>query len=151
MEFNFSAFDLTEQQQSKLEEGLKQHGRYSALKFRVLAHDSESITIRIEQGKTFHGNAKDSRELSDIAKEFFSEFSGGRKIHTRPMVHRSSPVDIVTPRWIKEQMQIHGVRNKDLVEAFGVGKAEISNYINGKKVMGQTTRSAFYYYFKSLE
>jgi len=150
MNFNYEAFDIDQGQRIKLEAGLIQHQRFSALRFKILDHDDESITIRVEQRKSFQGNMFDAAKLSDIAKEFFAPFAGERKIHTRPLVHRPSPVDVVTPRWIQRQMNLHSIRGRDLVEAMGVGKSEISNYVNGKKPMGQTTRAAFFYYFESL-
>lgn len=149
MEMNYKALDLDAEQIAELDQKLLLHRRYSSIRFRVLDTDDKSITIRVTQGRSFHGQKLDAKKLNAITKEVFQPYVQGKVVHSRVIIHRPSPTDVVTPQWLKQQMNTNGTRNKDMVAAFGIGKAEISAYVNGLRPMSQPVKAMFFYYFAS--
>lgn len=87
----------------------------------------------------------------EIVEETFRAYFEDWKIQKVTFPYIEAPAEIVTPEWIKEQMNKYKIGSKKLVTDFGIAKAEISAMINGHREMGIRTKGLFYYYFKYTE
>lgn len=61
----------------------------------------------------------------------------------------SFQADSISPEWIREQMQLYGIRPKDLVHQLGINSSNISELINGKRPLSTPVSALFYYYFQT--
>lgn len=57
--------------------------------------------------------------------------------------------DMITPEWVREQMERYGVRPKDLVHQTGIYASSISELINGNRPMSVPVKALFFYYFQT--
>lgn len=57
--------------------------------------------------------------------------------------------DMITPEWVRAQMELYGIKTKDLVHQTGMYASSISELINGNRPMSVPVRALFYYYFQT--
>jgi hypothetical protein len=57
-----------------------------------------------------------------------------------------SPAAIVDRLWIEKKMQEKGVRIKQIAFDTGVDRTSISDWVTGKRSMGQIVKAMFYFY-----
>jgi len=123
--------------------------RFGGIKSYFLRKNNKGAYIKVEQHKHHTGNYLDEETLIQRAKEYYSQFVDG-ELHVQAVPYQESPVEIVTPEWIREQMESLGITQKELVFALGIGKSDISIAVNGLKAISTRTKAGFYYYFKYL-
>ena len=142
-----------EEQVEKLENLALQYQRYARISFKVIAIDEKDklLFLSVRQGKSPHENYAEATELMIKGKELFAPFFVGYTIRVSPEPYQNSPVEIVNPEWVQKNMNKYKVGNKQMVEDFGISKAEISAMVNGHTVMSQRSKAMFYYYFKTKE
>lgn len=143
---------LTKRQIDSLEHSGLMHRRYARIYFKILNVDADSkvLNVQINQEKSPHENYADGKRLTEIVEETFRDFFPDWQIRKIAYPYQEAPVEVVTPEWIRTQMNTHKISSKKLVEDTGIAKAEISALINGHREMGIRTKGLFYYYFKAL-
>lgn len=57
----------------------------------------------------------------------------------------------ITPEWIKEQLQIHGVKASQLAEDICQNKSYVSGIVNGHREQSNLFKAAVYYYFQYIK
>ena len=125
---------------------LRKHG---SIYVYYIREDKENLTLKVIQKKNFLENYLSENDLRHRVKETFKDFTNKTlRIGVTPYSHPT--VDVVTPEWIKLKMHKTKTPLKRIVSDFGVSKSDLSAVINGKKPLGQRTKAAFYFYFKSL-
>ena len=144
---------LSNEQIDSLEYSAMMQRRYARIFFKIQFLDVEEKTIRIQihQKKSPYENYADDKRLMEIVEETFRTYFEDWKIQKVTFPYIEAPAEIVTPEWIKEQMNKYKIGSKKLVADFGIAKAEISAMINGHREMGIRTKGLFYYYFKYTE
>lgn len=139
---------LSASQLEKLEAGAALHLRHSRIEFKVLEVDDKSITIRVTQSKSPAEYYLSAKDLSARAKDLFGAFLPDLDIRARAIPYSAPTVEVVTPEWIQAKMSEKGMDNKSIVEMTGVDKANISNWISGKRPMSQPVKAMFYFMLK---
>jgi hypothetical protein len=133
---------------SNIETAKELHKRHSRITFKVVKETDSEIVIRVEQGKNPQDIYQTAERLIAIGKQVYADC--GKTILVHPCPYVLPPAYIVTPEWIQKQMLQHKIRSKQLAEAFGLTKEDISGLVNGHKEMGIRTKGLFFYYFKSI-
>lgn len=124
--------------------------RHGGIYTYYLRENEEEVFLQVEQKKNHTENYLSQKDLIQRIKTTFLSFTD-KVIHVRAIAYRPSPVDVVTVDWIKKNMHSTKTPLKQLVHDFGVSKSDLSAIINEHKQLGQRTKVAFYYYFKSKE
>lgn len=139
---------LSTEQIAKLDHGASQHLRHARIQFKVLEVGADFITVQVVQTKSPAGNYLSAKELATRAKELFGHFFPDRKIHAHPSAYVPPSADHVTPEWISKKLIEKGLAQSDIVEQTGVDKANVSNWISGKRPMSQPVKAMFYFMLK---
>ncbi|MBS4063028.1 MAG: hypothetical protein KGZ74_00630 [Chitinophagaceae bacterium] len=132
----------------KMDAGAAMHLHHSRIEFKVLDADQDAITVRVTQGKSPAENYLSAKELAARAKDLFGYFIPGVDIRARAIPYAPPSVEVVSPEWIQNQMREKGIDNKTIVEMTGVDKANISNWVSGKRPMSQPVKAMFYFMLK---
>lgn len=130
----------------KIELAAMMHGRHSNITFKFVSLDSNSVTIKVIQGKSAAGNYQNKKRLIEIVHETFDSFFPGKKIHVQPVPYEESPVDKVNAEWIQKKMLDSGTRLKDIAKETGIEQTQLSAAINGGRPLSQVTKAMFYFY-----
>jgi len=104
--------------------------------------DDETIVIKqkeIPQNRLFS-----NKQLYVLVKEIFPE----SKII--PVVF-SLNLNIVTIEWVTKQMQLYGIKSKDLQRQLGFKKEIINNFLKSGSRLEPTEKAALFYYFLTFE
>ncbi|GIM60548.1 hypothetical protein CAPN008_05980 [Capnocytophaga canis] len=142
---------LSDDELKELNEVAFMHRRFSRIYFKILKVDDDLIRIEVKQEKSPHNNYFEVKRLTEIVQETFAKFFPKHAIQKVPLPYIESPVEVVTPQWVKDKMNKHKIGSKKLVEDFGVAKSEISAMINEHTSMSNRSKAMFYYYFKYIE
>lgn len=142
---------LSDEQLKELDEIAFIHQRFARVFFKILKVENNVIRIEVKQEKSPHDNYFDVKRLTEIADEVFATYLTNFTIHKVPLPYKESPIEVVTPQWIKEKMNTHKIGNKKLVNDFGISKSEISAMINEHTIMSNRSKAMFFYYFKYIE
>lgn len=137
---------LSEAQALELQATVAAQKRYASIRFKILKVSDDAVTIRTEQGRSFHQNYFDEKRLIEITKEVYTPYVGSRVIHVHPVVYVKSPPEEVTTEWIKKNMHKKGVGLKQMSQDLGVDKATLSGVINQHRTLSRFGKAAFYYY-----
>lgn len=111
---------------------------------------SKGITIDIEEGDTIiirqvsspNGHYRTNRELRDIARFWYPD----KRYKIRPVTF-CFDAEQVTAEWVQEQMDILGLKPKDLVHQLGLSAPNISLILRNKRNMSTPTKALFFYFF----
>jgi hypothetical protein len=143
---------LTDEELDKLEHLALQYQRYARIFFKIEHIDKAEkvLVISVYQEKSPSENYLTDKDLRERAQGLFMPFFEDYTLNIGARCYMASPVEEVTPNWIKERMNRYKVGNKQLVKDLGLSKAEVSALVNGHREMGIRTKGLFYYYFKSL-
>lgn len=139
---------LSASQLERLEAGAVLHLRHARIEFKILEFDGKSITVRVTQGKSPAEYYFTSKDLATRAKELFGAVLPDLDIRARAIPYSAPTVEVVSPEWIQAKMSEKGMDNKSIVEMTGVDKANISNWISGKRPMSQPVKAMFYFMLK---
>lgn len=150
---NIKLLPVSEDRRERLQQFSAQYQRHAGIFFKVLEVETEKmeIVVRLVQKRNSQDKYLTQKELVDRGKDLFDgEIPSEYKIHFRAIEYKPMEIDVVDSEWIKSQMKIYDLQNKDLVQALGVDRFVISKIVNGSKEVNSFQRSAFYYYFKCL-
>lgn len=137
---------------NRFEKAIELHKRQSRIYFAEIRENETELVVAVRQTRSPNENYADKKRLEEIVRELYALKSGFKKaliVHTSP--YSEAPSEIVSPEWIKIEMQRRKLGLKGIVEATGVSKSDLSAMINGHKEMGIRTKGLFYYFFKSLD
>ncbi len=145
---------LNNEQKKDLENYAYQYAKFFKVYFKIttIVPKEKTIIIQISQKKKPSKNPYFTiKELSDIVQKTFLPYFEDYKIHKDITPYKPAPAEIVTPEWIKAQMNKYKIGNKKLAFDFGLLPSETSAIINGHREMGIRTKGLFFYYFKFIE
>lgn len=149
---------LTDADIIKLEAGATLHKRHSNIHFKIesinviktVLGPLDEINIGVTQDKSSSENYADIKILVDRTKELFQPFLPKYKINVHPKPYSLPDVNIVTDKWVNEQMLHHGIKVKNIAADTGIDRTNISAWINGTRDMSQIVKAMFYYYFAKV-
>jgi hypothetical protein len=139
---------LTPSKLIKMEQAALVMAREHNLNFKLLMHSDKQVKIEVNQVK---GAAEiyDTKKLTTIVHETFDGFFPGRKVIVHPITYKETPVDKVTPEWIRNKMTENGIKLKEITDDTGLNKSYLSGIINESKELSQVMKAMFYFYFLS--
>lgn len=149
--YNIDRLDLSEDQLSKLVKISNGARRSFSMTWSVLKADDEQVLVSAKQHKPNSGNIMSSSEIVKASKQIFEMFSGGRDLHISPVVYKELPTDIVTSKWLNDQMTKFGISTKKLAEMISIDRSYLSGITSGAKPLSKVNRSLFFHFFKVLE
>lgn len=103
--------------------------------------------VNVSQIKTDPCKIMTEQELEDKAEYFYNHANEKVKIKAEPMVF---DLDMVTLDWVKEQMQILGIKPRTLREQTHTEPSLFSQVINGKMPLSKQVKTIFFYYFATM-
>lgn len=127
----------------------EQHRRHASIEFKVLECSESTLVVRVVQERSHAGNYFDQKRLVEIVRETFSELGPWTTVRARPIPYAPAPPDVVTPDWIKAQMEARGLKNKEVAQDMGIDANSVSAFKNGLKPLSGVVKAAFFYYFET--
>ncbi len=149
---NIHLLNLTNGDRESLEFGAKLHKRHSGLTFKIVSATEERTTIRAVQNKNASEKYLDKNSLIEKTRTFFNSFSDKVKfenIIVHPVPYEDHAINIITPDYLKKELQKRGIRIKDVQIATGLETSSISAWVNGVRPMSNIVKAMFYFYLKS--
>lgn len=102
----------------------------------------EDNQILVRQTSLVDGHIRTNKELYDIGRHWYPD-----KAYKIVAGTYRLPLEDITGEWIREQMEIYGIKPKDVIRQTGLTQSEISLFLSGKRNMTRAIRALFYYYF----
>ncbi len=141
---------LNEEALLRLEQTALAHQRFSRIEFKIASVIANEITIIVTQSKCPQENYQTQKRLIEIVQEAFKAYIESRRILVQATPYIPSPVEVVTPEWITQQMSRYKIALKQLAIDTGINKSSLSSVITGDKPLSDPMRAMFYYYFKTI-
>lgn len=122
---------------------LQWQARYSYIRrCGIEIQEPEGDTIRVIQTEIPKGRIYTQKELYKLARDLYPSKQYKIKVLTFPL-----DSSLVTSEWVREQMELYGIKPKDLSQQLGFTQAAISELINGKRPLSSPVRASLFYYF----
>lgn len=137
---------LTPEQLEKLEKAAQRHADTSNISFTILSYSENELAIEVVQGETKSGKYATEATLTSRSKELFGKHLPNTQLNISPATYAPSPASTVTIAWLEQKMQQKGVRIKQIAFETGIDKEAISDWVTGRKAMGQIVKAMFYFY-----
>ena len=140
---------LTETQKTDIENYAYQYAKFHRVYFKVLKVDDENkkIIVQAKQNKhSFTNPYFTEQELMEKTKKLFLGFFNGYTINTHPVIYVESKSEIITPEYLKKELQKKKLRIKDIQIDTGLETSNLSAWINGIRPMSNIVKNMFYYY-----
>lgn len=133
-----------------LEAGAALYKRHGNIEFKVITADESAceLVVLARQGKNQAEKYLDPKELIERARSLFLRFLPGWKLLVRASVYNPHPSQQVTPQWITERLQARGWRLKDLINAVGLDKSNVSAWVGGLRPMSNIVKSLMWHVLK---
>ena len=132
---------LGEEKSYQIEQFALMYRRYARIVFKVIAFDEteKKLIVKVRQ------------ELHEKGKELFSKFFDGFTIHVDAKPYTETSAEIITPEYLKAELNKRQIRIKDINTATGLEMSNLSAWVNGTRPMSNIVKNMFYYYLKSLD
>lgn len=137
---------LNEAEIQKLIKSADHHFTASNITFTILSVSEGTIEIETAQGETKSGKYASEATLISRTRELFGKLLPKIELHISPATYAPSPASTVTTKWLEEKMKLKGIRIKQIAFETGIDKEAISDWVTGKKSMGQIVKAMFYFY-----
>jgi len=137
---------LNEEQIVKLQKAAKRHKEQSNTSFSIISLSENTVAIETSQSETSSGKYATETTLVKRTEDLFKKLLPSHKIlvTAQPMI--PSPANIVDTKWIDQKMQQKGIRIKQIAFDTGIDREDISDWVTGKRSMGQIVKAMFYFY-----
>lgn len=145
---------LSETEKERLEYGAKLMKRHANITFAVVSYENEHLILKVKQGKNYTDEYDDKNKLIEKAKKLFTEFSTDfrpQKITIGAVPYAYPKSEIITPEYLKKELQKKKLRIKDIQIDTGLETSNLSAWINGIRPMSNIVKNMFYYYLLSKE
>ena len=146
---NLELLPVTQEAKQAIQKTDQNYRRFQKISVDILEVDGNTVTARIEQFDKPGDEVLTAKELIAKGKEVFSH-AQNLEIRWRPLPYTGTGMDAVSPKWVRSMMKKNGLRQSDLVDALSVDKFVISKLLSGEYEFTRWHRSAFWYYFKTL-
>ena len=149
---NIHLLNLSDTDVQRLETGANLHKRHSNITFKILKFSDGVLTVQIKQEKNTAKKYLETSELVERAKTLFSTFSKNfvpEKIIVRPIPFKESESEIITPEFLKKELQRKNLRIKDVEIDTGIETSNISAWVNGVRPMSNIVKNMFYFYLQT--
>lgn len=120
--------------------------------FRVHEYNKSKndVTVKVWQDRNPSGKYLSMEELRSRAKDLFNMLPDGMRLHIHAREFIAFGLKDVDINWIKEQMEIHKLRQVDLVDYLKIKKSTISEWFTESKELTEIHKTMFFYFFKAL-
>lgn len=120
--------------------------------FRVHEYNEkkQDVTVKVWQERNNTSKYLSVVELIDRTKDLFNTLPDNVRLHVHARTFLAYGIDTVSLDWIKEQMDIHKLKQVDLVDYLNVPKSTVSEWLGGVKELTNIHKAMFFYLFKSL-
>ena len=145
---------LGEEKSYQIEQFALMYRRYARIGFKVMAFDEteKKLIVKVRQEKKpDNENYRTEKELHEKGKELFSKFFDGFTIHVDAKPYTETSAEIITPEYLKAELNKRQIRIKDINTATGLEMSNLSAWVNGTRPMSNIVKNMFYYYLKSLD
>ncbi len=137
---------LSAEQIIKLQKAAKRHNEQSNTSFSIISISENTMEIETSQSETASGKYATAATLVKRAEDLFKKLLPSHKLLVTAQPLIPSPISVVDTKWIDEQMQQKGIRIKQIAFDTGIDREDISDWVTGKRSMGQVVKAMFYFY-----
>jgi hypothetical protein len=144
---------LSEQVIEQIENRALQYRKFARITFKVLSVFRDTVTIETRQNKSPAENYLGQKDLFERTKSTFAELyaNDGLTVHVNTHRYVETPVEIVTPEYVRSQMIRLKIKQKHMVDNLGLDAPAVSSWVNGNREMSNPVKVMFYLYFKLCE
>jgi hypothetical protein len=135
----------------KMEYAAGLHKKNADIAIKVIEHKPPVLILQAVQNKNPSGNYFSKKQLVETMHLTFDALLPGTTIHVYPIPFKESPVNVVTPEWIRNKMLTKSKKLKDIAEDTGLDKITLSAIINEASPLSRTMKALFYYYFLATD
>lgn len=104
----------------------------------------EEGKLKITQTRLINGYLLNQKQLTERAYEIFPKW------RVIPVVFSLNVHDINID-WIKNKMEIYGIKRKDLIKQLAMDKTYVSRLFSKNIELSNPMKASFYYYFLTYE
>lgn len=137
---------LTEDDIIKLDSAAGRHKTQSNINFKIQKIGVDFIEILTNQDQTSSGRYASQATLVKRTEDLFRKFLPAYKLNVSTETHFPAPANVVDTKWIENMMETKGVRIKQIAFDTGIDRQSISDWVTGKRAMGQIVKAMFYFY-----
>lgn len=141
---------ITTNEMESIESKIEQMSLYGGISVRIVQSTTEKVVIRVEQMNLRLGVIFNKKELAARARKVIEPILGKVKIFYWPIVFQPK-VGSLDLFWLKSKMEDYQIKIKDLALQFGLEEDDLGNILIGAKPFSKFLRSAFFYYFYTLD
>lgn len=145
-EFNLP---VTVNEINSIQSKMEQLSLYGGISVRIVQSTVEKVVIRVEQMNLRLGVIFNKKELAARARKVIEPILGKIKIFYWPIVFQPK-VDSLDVYWLRKNMEDHQLKVGDLALQLNIEEDEISNILTGYSPFTKFHRSAFFYFFHTL-
>lgn len=137
---------LSAEQIVKLQKAAMRHKEQSNTSFNIISLSENTIEIETTQSETSSGKYATAATLVKRAEDLFKKLLPFHKIMVTAQPVRPSLASVVDTKWIEQKMQQKEIRIKQIAFDTGIDREDISDWVTGKRAMGQIVKAMFYFY-----
>ncbi|QDW24152.1 helix-turn-helix transcriptional regulator [Pedobacter sp. KBS0701] len=138
---------LSEEQLNKLQKAGQRYIEQYNTTFTIQSVTDQEITIETTQTENTSGKYATEATLIKRGQDLLIKLLPNHKIMVDAQPIFPSPTSVVDAKWIDQQMQQKGIRIKQIAFETGIDRDDISNWVTGKRSMGQIVKAMFFFYF----
>jgi hypothetical protein len=149
---NIRSLKLNDTDAERLEAGANLYKRHANITFKIIKFFDGVLTVQVKQEKNLRKKYLSKNELIGKANNLFNSFGkefkpSGIIVHSIPF--QESDSEIVTPEYLKKELQRKHLRIKDIQTDTGIETSNISAWVNGVRPMSNIVKNMFYYYLQN--
>lgn len=145
---------LDAEQKQDLENYAVQFAKFWRVYFKIITISPEDKLLFIQtkqEKKPTDTPYFTKKELVDKTREHLQPFFVGYTLRISATEYTQSKSDIITPDYLKKELQKQKIRIKDIANNTGIEMSNLSAWVNGIRPMSNIVKNMFYYYFKYIE
>lgn len=140
---------VTVNEMNTIQSKMEQMSLYGGISVRIVQSNVEKVVIRVEQMNLRLGVIFNKKELAARARKVIEPILGKVQIFYWPVVFQPK-IDNLDTFWLRKKMDHYKLKIKDLALQLNINEDEISNILTGLQPFSKFHRSAFFYFFYTL-
>lgn len=118
----------------------------------ILDVSEDVCRLRIEHKVWRNTKLFNQKELASRGHELFEPINKLLKLKFHYVTLTYMPeVSVVNAEWIKQNMDLYGLKNSDIEKQTGLDKSTVSTLLSEGRELTKSQKFAFYYYFKVFD
>ncbi|MGB0868484.1 MAG: hypothetical protein ACPG6V_01110 [Flavobacteriales bacterium] len=146
----YSNLPISTNEIKTIESKMEQMSLYGGISVRIVQSTPEKVVVRVEQMNLRLGIIFNKKELAARARKVIEPILGKVKIFYWPIVFQPK-VGSLDLFWLKSKMEEYQLKITDLANQFSLEEDELANVFTGNLPLTKMLKSAFFYFFHTLD